>query len=446
MTAPGATAAFCDNLASGAQSGGRAGDLDDRLWSVARITGGDNSSSSLFAFPPSPVSTCNSDVSQVAPDNDILVCDAASGHAGQFLTALSAQNYAVLSLRPRQAFDFSGRTGTISYNVDAITEGPLSWWTSLFVTDEPTAGANNTVKVTGVIPGNGVGVNFDDPCNTQATQMRVNSAYVFVDYTESQVPLSNTTCVRTQRGSLNHIEVRLSQTNIQIWASDFSTDNGQTFPNFRLIGEAAIDLSFTTGYVHFQQEERAPAKYAEGFGISPAYANNYWSNPGFDGPVLAADTGFQVADPLTSGPHGALNLGYGLLTNPNSTYTCCPQTTVEPLSLDNVDLAGVSMAKLTFDVFYTPLDGTPTSASTINLQYRLNGGTWQASNVDHVKALNGGAWQADSARWTVAYAESVAVSELRSGVNTLEIKTDGTLNSYPPILSNVELLTIRPSR
>src|SRR5207248_1583261 len=137
-------------------------------------------------------------------------------------------------------------------------------------------------------------LNFDDQCNTLATQMRINSVFVYANYAESNVPLSNTTCIQTQRGSLNHIEVRLSQTKVEVWASDFSTDNEQTYPNFRLIGQAAINLSFTTGYVHFQQEERAPVKYSQGFGISPGYTNNYWSNLGFDGPVVAAETGYEV--------------------------------------------------------------------------------------------------------------------------------------------------------
>src|SRR5450432_4463593 len=37
QSAPGAAAAFCDTLSGGAQPGGRAGDLDDGKWSVARL-------------------------------------------------------------------------------------------------------------------------------------------------------------------------------------------------------------------------------------------------------------------------------------------------------------------------------------------------------------------------------------------------------------------------
>src|SRR3954467_7525342 len=97
-------------------------------------------------FPSTPVSACQGSSSSVIADHDILFCDAASGHAGQFLVADSAQNYSLVSMRPRQPFDFAERTGTIAFNVDALTEGGLGWWTSVFVTTEPMAAANNSLQ------------------------------------------------------------------------------------------------------------------------------------------------------------------------------------------------------------------------------------------------------------------------------------------------------------
>jgi hypothetical protein len=410
---------------------------------VARLVSGDNSNSTLFRFPSTPASSCKAGVGSTSADNDILVCDSASGHLGQLLTTMSAQNYGLLSMRPRQPFDFSGRTGTIAYNVDALTEGPLSWWTSVFVTDDPTAGANNTEPVTGEIPRNGFGLNFDDQCNSHATQMRINHVYTYANYAETLTPLSNTVCVQTQRGSLNHIEVRVSQTSIEVWASDFSADGGQTFPNFRLIGQAGINLGFTTGYVHFQEEIRAPLKYATQANISPGWTNNYWSNLGFDGPALPVDTGYEVADALTANS-GGLNLGYALLTAPNSTYTCCPQTTHAPLALTGVDLGGVNSAMLTFSVYYTFTDSTH-NASTIGLQYRLNGGAWQVPNPppDYSKAFFCGScpMPPGNANWSAAYAFPVPMSALVQGTNTLEIASSGTSNGWPPVLANIDLLT-----
>jgi len=445
--------AFCDDFSQGASAGGRAGDLDDERWSVGRIVGNYNGTN-LLAFPRTPVSACRSGVGSVDADGDILVCDNASGHQRQLLTALSAQNYALLSMRPRQVFDFTGRTGTISFNVDAVTRGSLSWWTSLFVTDEPIPGANNTIKVTGEIPKNGIGVSFDgNNCfDSTGGQMRINSVYTFSNYAETQVPVNDAVCILTRRGMLNHIEVRLSQSEIEVWASDYSGDNGQTFPNFRLIGSAPISLSFTRGYVHFQQEERAPIKYA----FDPWYSNNYWSNLGFDGPLSIKETGYGVQDALTRNPGvgggdgyyvNALNIGYGLLNGPNGTYTCCTATgqptTIAPFSIQGVDLKDVSSARLVFSISYTPF-GTFTS-STIVTKYRLNGGPWKSPTPtpNYIAALNGGQWVTGDANWAVGISFPVAVSDLVNGLNTLEIASDGTSNAYPAILANIELLTYR---
>ena len=87
---------------------------------------------------------------------------------------MSAQNYALLSMRPRQPFDFSGRTGTISYNVDALTEAGLSYWTSLAVTDTPQAGAANSSQGLGMLPDNGVLVNFDNDCSNPGNEVGVS--------------------------------------------------------------------------------------------------------------------------------------------------------------------------------------------------------------------------------------------------------------------------------
>jgi hypothetical protein len=144
LSSPGSKPAFCENLSGGAQPGGRAGDLDDSKWSIGRFVQGGISATNLIAFPRTPVGPCKSGVTSVLPDNDVMVCDSSSGHLGQFQTALIAQNYGMLALRPRQAFDFAGRKGAIAFNVDAITQGEGSWWPAVYVTDEPTSGAINS--------------------------------------------------------------------------------------------------------------------------------------------------------------------------------------------------------------------------------------------------------------------------------------------------------------
>src|ERR1700722_998085 len=317
-----ARVAFCDNASEGPSQGGRDGQLNPALWSVSRDVG-ELDGSDLMPFPATPVSACESGVTTATADNDILVCGSASGHQGQKLTAMSSQNYALLSMRPRQPFDFAGRTGTISYNVDALTEAGLSYWTSLAVTDTPQAGAANSSQVLGMLPDNGVLVNFDNDCSNPGNEVGVSGVYTYTNYVETYIPDPNNTCVPTVRGELNHITVQLSQSNIAIYASPAYTS--ASAPAAQLLFSTPINLNFTRGYVHFQQQERAPVKYASLFGISPGYANNYWSDFAFDGPVVnTGEVGYSVPDALTSDPSGvagALNVGYGIISNPSSLDT-----------------------------------------------------------------------------------------------------------------------------
>jgi hypothetical protein len=448
--------AFCENLAKGASPGGRAGDLDDSRWSVSRFLNGGISATNLIAFPPTPVEPCKSGVTSTTPDNDIMVCDGASGHLGQFETAMIAQNYAMISMRPRQAFDFAGRVGTITFNVDAVTQGEGSWWPAVYVTDQPFSAAINSASVMGLLPTNGVGLNFDDNCGVKdASLTSVNIVYVYVNNIETLVNMNNPICFMTKRGQLNHIEIELSITGIQVWASDYSPDN-VTFPNFRLVGSATISLPFTRGYVHFEQKVRAPVKNEPGF-YTPGYANNYWSGLGFDGPVVNAEVGYEVPDALTVDPNsandtdahiaGALNIGYGILNTPTSIYSCCTssggRTTIRSFSVPNVNLSGVTSASLTFGVTYTYIAPSFTT-NNVALQYSINGGPLLNPNPQPNYAAQNlctGCPGNPVGGGGVLYSFPINLSSLVNGTNTITFSVSNSVNSYPPVISNIEVIT-----
>ena len=444
-----ASAAFCETFSTRSSRGGRTGDLDPARWSVSRAVGNDNGNigaTELMPFGATPVSPCKSGVLNATADSDLLVCDGASGHQGQLLTAMSAQNYALLSMRPRQPFDFAGRTGTIAYNVDTVTQGLLSWWTSLYVTDQPDSAASDGAEVFGMLPHNGVGVNFDSTCSTTgSTKAGIGNLFVYSNYVETRIGNdTNPVCISTQRGSLNHIEIRLSQSKIEVWASDYSTDNGRTFPNLRQIFSSGISLSFSRGYVHFQQAERAPVKYQS----TPQYANNYWSNVGFDGPVVAfGERGYSFADALTRNPNtGASNIGYGLLTNPYSMFSCCSginQTSVSALSVGNVSTAGVTKVKLSFIVYYVYTGSF--QPNTVALHYRINNSGWLDPSVQPNYAAEDYCETSKCPGPTggggVLYTFDVDKSLIAAGTNTVAFGVDNSENGYPPIVSSVDLLT-----
>jgi hypothetical protein len=375
-----------------------------------------------MTFPQTPVGPCKAGVSQVNPDNDIMVCDAASGHQGQMETAMIAQNYAMLSMRPRQAFDFAGRTGIIAMNVDAITQGEGSWWTSVYVTDQPSPGVINSSEVLGLLPTNGMGIDFNDQCGqTNASQTKVDNVYTYANTVESTAPLTGTACFSTSRGHLNHIEIHLSASQVSVWASDFSPDN-VTFPNFRQVGSASISLPFTRGYVHFQQNERAPRKNETGF-YNPVYANYYWTALGFDGPVLPGETSYMAPDSLT-GPAGSMNVGYA-----------APHT----FSIPGVNSAGITNAMLTLSATYTYAFSL--NPGNVVLRYSINGRPSQIAPANYVAQYHcSGCPGAPNGGGGVPYAFPIDQAALTSGTNTVAFTVDNQNNSFPPVLANVDLM------
>jgi hypothetical protein len=264
--------------------------------------------------------------------------------------------------------------------------------------------------------------------------MAVGDAYTYSNYVQTRISDPNKGCVSTRRGSLNHVEIRLSQSRVEVWASDFSTDGGATFPNFHRIFTAPINLSISRGYVHYQQAERAPVKYS----ISPGYANNYWDNLAFDGPLINDEIGYSVPDALTTNPdNGATNIGYGLLNNPYSMYTCCngsAHTPVATLNFGGVDLTNVSRAELSFTVVFNWVV-TPT---TVVLRYSLNGGPLRTPPQPDYVGEQGG--PGGRFGFGVLFNFAIAVSDLRAGTNTISFAVDSSSNSWPPILSNLDLL------
>ncbi len=431
----GALPAFCEDFSGGPNNGGRSGDLNAARWSVGRY--GPQNNPGVMSFPSTPVQPCKAGVSNVAPDDDILVCDGASGHVGQIETALSAQNYASLSMRPRQAFNFQGRTGTIAFNVSGVSVGNSSWWPSVYLTDTPQPVAGDTNQVMGMVPVNGVGINFDDGCGAQDDAASVTGmglenftgAFAWNNYAETNLALGNGVCVKAKVGFLNHVEIRLSQSHVEVWASDYSTD-GVTFPNFQLIGSGALNLPFSQGYVLFQTQERAPIKYSK----IPPYANYYWSGLGFDGPVVAQEAGYPIAEPLTVQSDGSYQIAFPMNT----------ATPTGPFSFSNVNLTGAGQARLSFSIAYT-FPSPSMGPSNIGEKYSLNGGPFQTPIVlpNYVAATNCNSCPGPSPEnWAIAFSFPISLSDLVPGANTLRLQTSGTSDSFPPMLGNIELITL----
>jgi hypothetical protein len=298
-------------------------------------------------------------------------------------------------------------------------------------------------RTTGLIPRNGVGFNLDNDCNAAYHQVTVGNIFEYNNYTETNVGGGNVSgpCVATGFDTLNHFEVDLSRTEIQV----FGTDAGTVGPPV-LLASAPLSLPFSTGYVHYQVGIRAPAKYLNDFHLNAVYALYHWRNLGFDGPAARADRAYQVPDALTAGPNGGRNIGYKLVDGSNGTtqgmYTCCPDTKVAPITLHNVHLTDATSAQITFDAYSTVADQFDINTSTI--LYRLNGGPWVPMRDVNYKAMLNQNWSGSGTpslqNWWMSIDEPIPLSALQQGDNTIEFTTQNFSVGYPVVLANTDLV------
>ena len=448
------SAAFCDDFEEGpATNPARGGDLDPRRWSVSRLAP-QNIADPELANPirPAPIPACKGAPTTVLADRDSLICDATAEQSAQLLTAVGAQNYGLSSYRIRQPFDFAGRTGTLSFDVDAWTAGTLAGYVSVELTDEPIPTPSYTeANEHGPLPKNGLEIHFDyDGVGCAAysgpgSVISVGAVRVYDDYVESttQPQGQGGVCMRVQRGALNHIEVHISASHLNVTGSDVSTDGGKTFPPQQQLYDAPLALPFTRGWVHLTARNHAAAKYchdclgsAEGCGLCGVDQEAivyHWDRVAFDGPVVAAARERDIADarvytaPQNRGPGmyaGAyMSVGYRV-----------PDT--QTLTIDDVDVAHVTRARLALSSYYVNGFGAAADYATRGFAFRLNGHAWHDRLLTrgeiYVLELPG--------QTNLSQMVELPVGDLQAGNNTLEIKSVNNSTSWPLIVANLELV------
>jgi len=430
-------AAFCETFEQGPSAlRGRAGDLDPTMYSAGRMapqlmSGGD----AITWVGQATLPSCRAGVQgKVYPPDDTLICNAnASIRSAHLLTAVAAQNYGLNSYRIRQPFDFTGRTGTITLDVDATLISGLAGWASIEVTQEPVPTPTFNLYEYGSLPRNAIELQFDfDRCGEGKAS--VGNALVFRNHVSTSLTHAgggDPVCFATQSGSLNRVQVRLSQRKVEVFASDFSPD-GVTYGELQPIFTSDISLPFERGYVHFSAHNHATIKY----GYDDAWIVR-WDNIGFDGPKLTNFREYEIADsatPAGMGEQQGMNLGYRLGEMEPSMSTCCPSAPAAPLVFENVDLAGAKKATLSFSSFYLNQNGT---FSTYTLRYRFNGGAFVDRVLDpaEVKVL-----ETERQLGAMVQTIDVPLALLQDGTNTLEFATANVPQNYPPSIANIDLV------
>lgn len=438
--------AFCDTFNQGPSAiRGRGGDLDPSKWATARLSGeiGSSGAGTANPVPVAPIPQCRAGMSQTSafPPYDTLICDPNGTQSAQLMTAVSIQNYGVNSYMARQPFDFAGRTGRIDFDVDAVDQGG-GGFIEIEVTEDPSPATTfreiQNFEV-GPVPRNGLTLRFSSFAECPNAVAPLNT-FVYNNYVGTIVrPTFNHSngCAKVSRGSLNHFEVQVSQSHIDVYGSDFSTDNGRTFSNYKLLYSANLDLPFTRGYVHFNSKNHATVKY--GFGPDVVF---HWDNIGFDGPVISAPRAYEIPDNTTvttyHGPQEQ-NLGYQLLdaTTGKLPGIYSPSTKIDSLTFQNVNTSGITSATLTLNAYFNTVTHGPDT--TWGMSYRLNRGTWRNHNLT-TGDLAGINAIAGAPLGILSLSIDVPTADLVSGTNTLELLPLNAPMDYPPVVANIDLL------
>jgi hypothetical protein len=452
--------AFCDTFDEGPTAApGREGDLDSTKWSVARlapqdISGAGGAVSNPVEIAPIPACKASFTSTSVYPPYDTLICDSSGTRGSQLLTAVAIQNYGVDSYMIRQPFDFSGRTGKIEFDVDdGAGYQLLGGYPEINITQDPVAAPTFqefSNFETGPVPQNAIIVKFSEGGGGACTPSQASAVNVMVykGYAPTILPQSGTIgCVNISPGAMNHYEIQLSQSSIDIYGTDNSTDNGQTFTNLHKIYSAAINLPFSRAYVHIGARNHATVKY--GFGPDAVF---HWDNIGFDGPVIKNTLSYEIPDNTAMGTYQGhtpgstapvMNLGYQLQDGtvsgkPAGIYD--PVNKLPPFQFKNVNTSGAISALLSFNAFFN--NSQSAADTTWGLQYRFNGGTWITRTLTplEVTAINntlavGGAGSGGNISMLV----NVAVGDLIDGTNTFEILPLNAPMNYPPVIANIDL-------
>lgn len=415
--------AFCETFDQPTDNTGgnvRSGQLDGMLWGVSRATGFANFGQTQFnAWSPTLQVQCDGSLSTVQPPNDVIVC----GH--QVREAVNDNTgVTVLAMYPKQPFDFAGRTGIIAFDVSNDTQGAHTAWPELWLTDQPVPAPFTHAASWFAAPRNGVGIRlsastlpFEGPSIAQicpsdnhprwsAESVVVSRNYVVDDQTEvgHTTSLKMLDCVIASSGpndGLNHVEVHVSQSQIDVWA----TDAGTTAPLHHLATAPNANLSFTRGLVWLEDAHYNADKFGQHDQKQHTFA---WANVGFDGPVLPRDLTFDVPD--AGSPTGQqVNLGYNA------------QPGTVPLPITGVQhLQDAAAALLTFNFFHY----APPSTITYVVNGHSHAVPWPYPDQ------TGGSWR--------ALAALVPFSELVAGTNTVSFSFD----QVETIVSNVDLVLV----
>jgi hypothetical protein len=390
-----AVAAFCETFDSPHPvAGTRSGDLDPVVWGVSRINTYANPSQGEYnTWLPATL-----DGRTVRPPNDVRIID------GQLHEAVNdGEGQPSLAMYPKQPFNFAGRTGTVTFDVSADAEGIHAAWPEFWITDQPVPSPHAGLSGSFPYARNSVGfaINSSD-CGAGRT--RVGEMFASSNYQMSSINFTAGACIVSGHvgGALNHFEVRISPTRIEVWGTDAGAST------LKLTASANRTMPLTQGLVWMEDVHYN----ADKFGTQGDH-EFAWDNLGFDGPKTYRDRTFDVADSLGTPSNpvdaGRINLGY-------------PATT----SGGPVLHANVHFEEQTPTASFVDFNWYATTTAVPDV--RVNGGAWHKT-----------AWPFDGTTYgwrTIAV--PVDLSEIHEGDNTIQFRNP----SGEIVVSNINIVLV----
>lgn len=255
---------------------------------------------------------------------------------------------------------------------------------------------------------------------------------VLENYQDSLFRADPVVCVPAQQGALNHIEITVSQDRVEVYATPSSAD-GLAFDTPELLHAADVNLPFTRGYVQLTVHNHASIKYSEDR-LGEYYDAWFtrFDNVGFDGPVLTGWKEFEVPSSLILG-EGATSVS-GPVMSVGYRVPDVADGPSETIPIENVELDGIKSAALAVASWYS----TSGEVEQYNLRFRLNGGAWHDRPLTsgEVALLTGG-----RSHGALSQMLEIPVSDLKEGTNTVEFVSENVPQSYPPVVSGIDLVT-----
>jgi hypothetical protein len=350
---------FCETFDQPAPVTNRAGQLNGTLWGVSRVLGGAN------VWKDSTLDGCNGpQAASVVGATDVIVCN------GQLRESVDDNHdVSVLALYPKQPFDFANRTGTVAFDVTNDTTGNHGAWPEFWVTDQPVPAPSSHLIPCDLctLPRNGFGIRFAADRGSCGNGWRADGAIVVRNYVpEDRSIFENNTAGMQIRergcaslssgpnGGLNHVEIRVSHDQIDVYASDA----GATA--LHLINTITnANLTFTRGLIWIQDAHYNATKATDQNPEIPNQKNHTytWDNVAFDGPATYRDLSYDVLDRTVPLGEGVYKIGWDSTPSSPANLMTLPMTT-----------QNISAATGAFLLFVFGKDTTPTT-----FNYTING-------------------------------------------------------------------------